>query len=398
MSWRVRHSWRAPPEFTRPLGSGWLKQEGALADPNAAALFSTLYDIERGVAPSDGGMDARVADRQWWVELKRKLYGSDKRFPQPFICPRPIEGQPAPMLREGTGEEAGIKPGTVEKIDAICKAGVEESGEPVSVCLARHGVIFFHRAYGQVGAQPMALDTLCSMQSISKPLSGALMMMLVDQKLADIDDPVAKYLPPFKEFQAKTPLTIHHLYTHTNGLTGIWGDEIHDAEEIVGAFYPVMDVGNYSYNSVGYALGSKIVEQISGEALPLFAKRHLLAPLGMDHTDCICSGHGARSTALDFARFGQMLLNRGAYGDKRFFSSETFAKMLPMGGAWAGRGIGTMGMGGSGLGEGTYGHTSGNSAVFRVDPVNDLVIVVNSAGKEKKLSECWPQFFAAYDH
>ena len=383
-----------PSVYARMLDAGWLKQRN-LADPAAAALLACVYDNERGMPSKCADMGFEVADRQWWVGLKRKLYGSDKFNPQPFVCPRSLTGASAPVLREGTCQEAAIKPDAPDKIDAICQAAIKECGEPIGVCLARHGVVFFHRAYGEVDGQPMTVQTKCPMTSISKPLAATLMMMVIDQKLADIDDPVAKFLPPFKTFKAKTPLTIHHLYTHMNGMTGTWGDEMNDTEEVVGAFYPVMDVGNYSYNSIGFALGSKVVEQITGEALPIFARRHLLEPLGMTNTDVICSAHGDRSIPMDYARLGQMLLNRGAYGNMRFFSPETFQKMMPGSGVWAVRGMGCVSMSGSGLGPGAFGHGAAHSGVFRVDPAHDLLIVVTSAGTRKGFGAYYSKFFAA---
>ena len=85
-----------------------------------------------------------------------------------------------------------------------------------------------------------------------------------------------------------------------------------------------------------------------------------------------------------------MLLNRGAYGEMRFYGEETFAKQLPttltmvLGQntktEW---GIGTMWFRDEGLGEGTFAHGAASGATFRIDPVNDMVIVMtrNDAGE-----------------
>ena len=79
----------------------------------------------------------------------------------------------------------------------------------------------------------------------------------------------------------------------------------------------------------GNIIKGKIIEAISGEAVPAFYKKHLLDPLGCTNTDVIGTHADARSTPFDMARFGQLLLNRGAYGNKRFFKPETFEQMLP---------------------------------------------------------------------
>ena len=77
---------------------------------------------------------------------------------------------------------------------------------------------------------------------------------------------------------------------------------------------------------------------------------------------------------MDMAKIGQMLLNRGAYGSMRFFSEETFQKMLPRGSR---RGIGTVG------GKNRIYHPAASMAVFSVDLDNELIIVMcrNRPGK-----------------
>ena len=383
-----------PSMALHSLDTHFLTLDTALRDADTVALLAYLCAGEGAAGRKVGAGDFRVTERQWWVDLKRKLYGSEKRYPQPFVCPRPVSGRPTRILREGTCQDAGMKVDAADKIDAVCQKAVETCGEPIAVCLARHGVVFFHRAYGQVEGVPMTVDTKCPTFSMAKPLAGTLMMLVVDQGLVRLDDPMEKLLPPFKGIRVKTPMTVRHLYTHMNGLTGMWGDEMHDTEEIIGSFYSVIDVGTYSYNNLAMALGSKILEQVSGEALPRFAKQHLLEPLGMRNTDLIGSGNGVRSVAMDYARLGQMLLNRGDYGNMKFFSSETFEQMLPAPG-WGSRG----GVGvewENRLGKGTFGHSSANSGMFRVDPEHDLVVVVTSAAAARKgFVDYYPQFLSA---
>jgi CubicO group peptidase (beta-lactamase class C family) len=167
-------------------------------------------------------------------------------------------------------------------------------------------------------------------------------------------------------------------------LEGHWGDDLNDFDDVIAGYYPYMSIGkHHEYNGAGPALGSKIVEYISGEALPQFYRHHLLDPLGCAHTDVTNSSWDARSTPLDIAKFGQMLLNRGSYGDKRFMSPQTFEQMLPQrltkllgpetNIEW---GIGLIWCTNEGLGKGTFGHGASSSATLRVDPEHDLVIVM----------------------
>ena len=93
------------------------------------------------------------------------------------------------------------------------------------------------------------------------------------------------------------------------------------------------------------------------------------------------------------AKIGQMLLTRGAYGKMRFFSAKTFEQMLPrrltkvLGpDTKSVRGIGTSFFEGEGLGAGTFAHGAASGATLRIDPVNDLVIVMtrNTSSAKRK--------------
>ncbi len=274
--------------------------------------------------------------RQWWLDLTRRLDGLDREYPDPFIGPTPIDGPPAPVLRVGSPEEAGVSPDAAEKIDAVLRAWADDTDEAFAVCVARHGVIILHAAYGERDGQPMSVYTPSWMASVTKPMSGSLMMMLVDRGLVDLDAPIDRYLPPLRGVPINRPLTVRHLYTHTSGLDRFpkWADELPDLADRIAIYYPYLRVGRkWVYHGTGYMLGGKIVENLSGEALPYFFKRHLLDPLEMTETVVTGTHDDARSVPLDIARFGQMLLNRGAYGRWRFFRPETFEAMCPR--AWA---------------------------------------------------------------
>jgi CubicO group peptidase (beta-lactamase class C family) len=335
--------------------------------------------------------DWQSRDRQWWVGLKRKLNGNDRRFARPFVCPRPIEGKPAPVLRPGTAAEAGMKGDAAAKLDALLTEWAADSDQAFIACVARRGVIVLHKAYGTRDGQAMTTHAKSWMASLTKLLQGTCMMMLVDQGLVDLDENVGKYLPELAGAKVATPMTVRHLFTHTAGMWGHWGDDVNDLEHVVAEYYPHLEIGRkHEYNGMSLSLASKIIEQVSGEALPAFYKRHLLDPLGCAETDVTTSSYDAQSTAMDMARIGQMLLNAGAYGDKRFFSRQTLERMLPtrltkvLGPdtkvVW---GIGCVWMSSEVLGERTFGHGSAASATLRIGLANDLVVSMtrNTAGR-----------------
>lgn len=234
----------------------------------------------------------------------------------------------------------------------------------------------------------MTLQTPGDMQSSTKPLGAALMMMLADQGLVNVNDPIDKYLPPFRGITVKRPILLYQLYTHTSGLNGHWGDSFHDTEEIVSGYYHTLQVGHYGYNSLGFALGGKIMESITGESLPLYAKKHLLDPLGMRHSEVTCAAKLAKSIPSEYARFAQMLLNRGAYGNQRFFSEKTFEKMISAT-LTGNRGMGVIWYGGNQLDNAVIGHNAGNSSMIRIDFANDMLFVACSAGTQKDFRSCY---------
>jgi CubicO group peptidase (beta-lactamase class C family) len=103
----------------------------------------------------------------------------------------------------------------------------------------------------------------------------------------------------------------------------------------------------------------------------------------MSHTRVFGAGHGVWTTAEDYAHLGQLLLNRGGYGDKQFFSETTFVKMLP--GEDAGMGVRATSR--SVLGDDAFGHDGSNSSFICISPKHELVMTVVSGGTYKGFSE-----------
>jgi CubicO group peptidase (beta-lactamase class C family) len=389
----------APDELARALGlaptavrrqsrliRGFLGKSTFFAwsrQPRYARLFAGLaLDRAKADEPVHKYDDAFALERQWWVGLKRRLYGWDKQFPRSVDAPRPRAGRPTPVVREGTPREAGMTADAADKIDKLFQQLATESDEGFAVCIVRHGVIVLHKAYGTRDGKPTTVNTPSWLASVTKTLSASLMVVLLDRGLVKLDDPLDKFLPPLHGLKIAKPITIHHLYTHTNGLTLYnwwpeWYDEPTDLEERLAAYYPQVLAGKaYNYNGTGSSVGSKIVEAVSGEALPQFYHRHLLEPLGCDHTYVTGSHGDAYSVPLDMAKFGQMLLNGGSYGKWELFRKETFqlmrphllTKLLGAGAGWHGLGLG---------GDPVRFWTGGASgAGLYVDTNADLVVVM----------------------
>ena len=378
---------------------------GLAQDTQSAVLFAGLHDLSAmGNAPTGSAVaNTSYIDRQWWVNFKRKYYGMDKLYSKPFVSPVPVTGESARVIRAGTPAEAGMKPDTVERIDAIGKAWAADAGEGFNVCVVRHGVVVVNKGYWAEGGRPFSENTQCQIASTTKFLSSILFMQLVDQGLVKLDDTVEQYLPALRDVPVKRKMTLRDLYMHTTGFPGHWGDEMNDLEEVVADYYPRLAVGvKQSYQGTGIAMAGKIVEMVSGEAIPYFYRRHLLDPLGCVKTEAATTGAGVKTIPMDLAKVGQMMLNGGAYGTMRFLKPETVQMMLPVPGKdrigpdpgirW---GIGIKQYDSDGLSPRAFGHSGANGAFLVVDPAHDLVIAQTRDVPDKNYEDFKPKLIKA---
>jgi len=86
----------------------------------------------------------------------------------------------------------------------------------------------------------------------------------------------------------------------------------------------------HHYNGMGYDLAGKVMELVSGKSIFRLMRENLFDPLGMTHTTLEEDlGFSCFSTAANMATLGQLLLNRGSYGDLVFFSPRTFERLMP---------------------------------------------------------------------
>jgi len=404
-----------PPEWGIPAGS-------IRANPDAAgsALGVTLRAGVResddhavwlaGMAGAEGSARAagpsdrpEALDRQWWVALKRRLNGNEARFPGRVRESGVTEADGKASLQPGSAVGAGMTAEGVRRIGAVLKSWAAGTDEGFEVVVARHGVIVLHRAFGERDGKPMDLRSPSGVASITKLFHGTAVMVLVDRGLVDLDLPIERHLPEFAGVPTERPVTLRELLNHTAGLWGHWGDELDDFEHRVAEYAPSLEVEQrYEYNGADLALAGKVIEQVSGLALPEFYRRHLLKPLGCADTQITNSSYDARTTALDMARLGQMLLDRGRVGRAVFLRPETVAAMLPRPlGAHLDRagveswGVGTQAYRSGPLSDQTFGHGSGSMSTLLIDPVNGLVVAMARNAPGANFAKYHPQFLQA---
>lgn len=377
-------------------------QRDTLRSDEFAVILAAMDEMSPEQGPASQLENAVAKDRRWWLKLKRKLNGNAERFREAIVAPVPVDGREASVLREGTEEDAGMRSGTAAKIHAVLEEWANNSDQPFNAVVARKGVVFFNRAYGSRDGEPVTTKTRHVVFSITKALSGALLMTFVDRGVIRLDDPVGKVLPEFRDSGVENPVTFHHLFTHTADMDGHFTDQRNDLEHAYGEAYPYLGIGKqHRYNGTSIAIGLKALEQLTGLTLPDLYQKYLFGPLECESIESVDGSAMTWSNAYDLARFGQMLANRGAYGNLRFFREETFHEMLPRkldkllgpetNVTW---GVGLTWFRGNGLSDKTIGHGSASSCTLRVDLEKDLVITMTRQTAGKNFGRYHSKFIA----
>jgi CubicO group peptidase (beta-lactamase class C family) len=144
-------------------------------------------------------------------------------------------------------------------------------------------------------AEPMRTDAIFWIASMSKPTLATLLLMLQDEGLLSVDDPVEKYLPEFKKLKTAdgkpVKVTIRHLLTHTSGLGEITGEQASKCKTLADVIplYVAQPVrftpgSKWAYCQSGINTGGRIAEVVTGESLDKLLKHRLFDPLGMKDT------------------------------------------------------------------------------------------------------------------
>jgi serine-type D-Ala-D-Ala carboxypeptidase len=287
-------------------------------------------------------------------------------------------------LRPGTPEEAGMLRKQIELARCRAREWVEQGITPALVVVAaRRGIIVLHEAFGRLtpapDSPPVALDTLFPISSMVKPLVATAVMILVEEGLVGLNRPVQEYIPEVAG-EDKEKVMVHHLLTHTSGMSTEVLD-VHAEAKKGAAEIPPPDPNQHpyvhetlflrydaplsqqpgeemSYCDHGFRLLGEIVRRVSGRHHSDFIKERIFEPLGMrdsyfvvpedvrdrvvkrppDAADAMlddpfgydipsASGGPNLSTAMDMAIFGQMFLNGGSYAGKRILSPASVAEM-----------------------------------------------------------------------
>lgn len=136
-----------------------------------------------------------------------------------------------------TPEEVGFSSERLRRIRPVMQAYVDKKKLPGLITLvARQGKVVHFEKYGLMDIEaekPMQADTIFRIHSMTKPITTVAAMILYEEGLFQLNDPVSKFIPAFKDVKvlgsvaSGTPelvdlereITIRDLMTHTSGLT-----------------------------------------------------------------------------------------------------------------------------------------------------------------------------------
>jgi CubicO group peptidase (beta-lactamase class C family) len=302
-------------------------------------------------------------------------------------------------IPETKPELVGFSAERLSRLDGAMKELVDSKKLAGMVTvLARHGKIVEQKTYGYAdvaGQKPMQKDTIVRIFSMTKPITGIAMMMLYEEGKWKPSDPIARYIPEFRDLKvfsgvdkdgkpildkpAHAP-TMGELMSHSAGFTyGFFGstpvDKMYVEAQLLNAptlqefidrvaKLPLLyQPGEGWVYSVSVDIQGYLVEKLSGKPFADFLRERIFVPLGMkdtgffvpaDKLDRVASiyqgdataasvmpkdpgvsqppgmpsgGGGLYSTAGDYLRFAQMVLNGGELNGVRLVAPSSIELM-----------------------------------------------------------------------
>jgi CubicO group peptidase (beta-lactamase class C family) len=213
-------------------------------------------------------------------------------------------------------ESLGFSSERLENLHRLIQGEIDEKQLAGAITiLARHGKIVDYRVYGERDLDShasMSKDTIFRDYSMSKPVTGVAMMILFEQGKWLPNDPIAKYIPEFKNLkvfngvdkQGKPilvepdhPPTMRELMSHSAGFSYGSGNTVVDAmykdakllesgnlQEMIDKLAKIplnYQPGKGWTYSLSMDIEGYLVEKFSGQKLPDFMRDHIFTPLGM---------------------------------------------------------------------------------------------------------------------
>src|SRR6202790_3298905 len=224
-------------------------------------------------------------------------------------------------------EEVGLSSDRLPRIHAAIQRHIDAGDISGAVTLVgRKGHLAYLEAQGLMdiaSKKPMSTDTIFHLASMTKPIAGVAILMLMEEGKLRLNDPVSKFIPELKTLTVAVPMepgpgpaaagaeprfytvpaareiTIRDLLTHTSGLvsggisateaakmprqpTDALADYIPRLAAVPLAFQPG---SRWTYSpGAGFDTLGRVVEVVSGQTFDAFLRQRIFEPLGMKDT------------------------------------------------------------------------------------------------------------------
>ena len=229
-----------------------------------------------------------------------------------------------------TPESVGISASPLNEIDTAMQALIDQGKfAGIATLIARYGKVAHFGCYGKLDLaldKPIQANSLFRIQSLTKPITAVAVLILYDEGHFDLDDPVSKWVPEFKNFKVmkdstdinselvdlEKEITFRHLLTHTSGLcygykeiTTEAIDEIYRDSGVIGPIHLVSKLplqefiqkltelplatqpGTRFRYSLAFEVLGYLVGLISGKPFDVFLRERIFEPLGMHDTSFV---------------------------------------------------------------------------------------------------------------
>lgn len=229
-------------------------------------------------------------------------------------------------------------------LDALLELEAPAHGG-LALVLVKNGEIIYER-----GFSGFTCDTVVPIASATKWLSGAIIMVLVDEGVLSLDDRTADYLDSYTGLHGE--MTVRQLFSHTSGLPGHSSSTgIPGADDILGnkqitlteSVDMIAEVDllaapgtQFYYGGLSMQVAGRIAEIASGKEWCELFEEKIADPLGMTETDYNGLGKtnnpriagSIQTSAHQYAKFLEMLLAGGSYNGKQILSQHAVDEML----------------------------------------------------------------------
>jgi CubicO group peptidase (beta-lactamase class C family) len=271
-------------------------------------------------------------------------------FRTPGDCP----GEPAPApWSTATPDDAGLDGAALDALAKRIETG--EIANVHAVLVVREGRLAFERFFAGEDAlwgQPLGRvafgpATLHDVRSVSKSVVGILVGVARGEgAIPDLDAPLASFFPEHAKGREAdlAGRTLRHALTMTAGLawdelTHPYWDPRNDENGMWSAIDPLAYAlsrkpvapggARFAYNGGMPTLLAAAIERTTGKRLDRYAQEKLWCPLGIARADWVqhesgmpIAASGLRLLPRDMARFGQLMLDEGRFGERQLVPAD----------------------------------------------------------------------------